>query len=145
MAFIGKHPSDSYFHHPAKLYDISCREEDDFWRLADAPAMPDESHLPKSDRQHLRFQIPVTLTLYLLDEERKVIASENTVTENISLSRASVFSSLSVEKGAFVRVRSEQYNVGIMSIVLGKRLGVDNIRRLHLKFIYRFFPLEGIE
>lgn len=145
VAFIGKHPPDSYFHDPAKLYDISCREEEGFWRLTDAPVKPDESHLPKSDRRHSRFQIPISLTLELLNEERQVIASENTVTENISLSGASVFSTLSVEKGEFLRVRSEQYNVNIISIVRGKRLGVDNIPRLHLEFIDHFFPLEGIE
>ncbi len=145
VAFIGKHPPGSYFQDPSKIYEIARREEEGFWQLIEAPTMPEESHLPKEDRRHSRFQIPVSLTLELLDDERKVIASENTVTENVSLSGASVFSTLPIKTGGFVRVSSEQYNVKIISIVRGKRLGVDNIPRLHLEFIDRFFPLEGIE
>ncbi len=44
-----------------------------------------------------------------------------------------------------MRVKSEQYNASIISIVRGKRLGQDNIPRVHLEFVDRFFPLEGIE
>lgn len=145
VAFIGKHPPASYFYDPAKTYEIINREEDGFWTLTDAPTMPDESHLPKTDRRHSRYQIPVTLTLELLDDERKVIASEETVSENISFSGASIFSGLPVEEGAFVRVKSEQYKTKIIAIVRGKRLGTDNIPRLHLEFIDQYFPLEGIE
>ena len=145
VAFIGKHPPDSYFDDPSRIYEITSREEEGFWQLIIAPTMPDESHLPKEDRRHSRFQIPVSLTLELLNDQRNVIASENTVTENISLSGASVFSSLPIDKGLFVRVSSDQYNIKIIAIVRGKRVGVDNIPRLHLEFIDKFFPLEGIE
>lgn len=145
IAFVGKHPPESYFHDPSKIYEISSREEEGFWQLIDAPTMPDESHLPKEDRRHSRFGIPVGLTLELLNEDRKVVATENTVSENVSFSGAAVFSTLPVEAGSFVRVKSEQYDVSIISIVRGKRLGPDNIPRLHLEFIDRFFPLEGIE
>lgn len=145
VAFIGKHPPESYFRDPSKIYEISSREEEGFWHIIDAPKMPDESHLPKEDRRHSRFGIPVTLSLELLDDERRVISSENTVSENISLGGASVFSTLPVEAGSFVRVRCDQYNVKIISIVRGKRLGPDNIPRLHLEFIDRYFPLEGID
>ncbi len=145
VAFIGKHPPDSYFDDPSRIYEITSREEEGFWQLIIAPTMPDESHLPKEDRRHSRFQIPVSLTLELLNDQRNVIASENTVTENISLSGASVFSSLPIDKGSFVRVSSDQYNIKIIAIVRGKRVGVDNIPRLHLEFIDKFFPLEGIE
>lgn len=145
IAFIGKHPPNSYFDDPAKIYEISSREDKGFWQLMEAPKMPDESHLPKDYRRHSRYPIPVALTLELLDENRRVIASENSVTENISLSGASVFCSLPIEVGSFIRVKSEQYNASIIAIVRGKRLGSDNIPRMHLEFIDRFFPLEGIE
>ena len=68
-----------------------------------------------------------------------------TVTENISLSGAAVFTSLEAEIGSFVRVKSDQYDVSIIAIVRGKRLGTDGISRLHVEFIDRFFPLDGIE
>jgi hypothetical protein len=50
-----------------------------------------------------------------------------------------------VEIGEFVRVKSENYNVSIISIVRGRRIGQDGIPRLHVEFVDRLFPLEGIE
>ena len=83
--------------------------------------------------------------LETLDDNGNVLAGEVTVTENISLSGASLFTSLNAEVGSFIRVTSEQYNASIVSIVRGKRVGPDSIPRLHIEFIDRFFPLEGIE
>jgi hypothetical protein len=74
-----------------------------------------------------------------------VAASESTVTENLSLGGASVFTTLNAEPGSFVRISSERTNVKIISVVRGKRTGPDGIPRLHLEFIDDFFPLEGIE
>lgn len=145
-AFIGKYPPVSYIEDPSKLYDIKpYREEGTLWQVSAAEKNPDESHLPKEHRRHSRFQIPVTVMLETLDEDGNVLAGEITVTENISLSGASVFTSLQADVGSFLRVSSEQYNVSIVSVVRGKRVGPDSIPRLHIEFIDRFFPLEGIE
>lgn len=146
VAFIGKYPPVSYIEDPAKLYDIkSHREEGTLWQVTTAESNPDETNLPKEHRRHSRFQIPVNIMLETLDEEGRVLAGEMTVTENISVSGASVFTSLQAEIGSFLRVTSEQYNVSIVSIVRGKRVGPDSIPRLHIEFIDRFFPLEGID
>ncbi|MDQ3321177.1 MAG: PilZ domain-containing protein [Acidobacteriota bacterium] len=145
VAFIGRNPPKSFFDDPAKLYEISHRDDGQLWHVVDAPSVPDESHLPKHLRRHTRFSLPTNIIVETLDEEGNPTASESTVTENISLSGAAVFSMLDVEKGSFVRVKSEQYNVSIISVVRGKHLGSDHIPRLHLEFIDRFFPLEGIE
>jgi hypothetical protein len=145
-AFIGKYPPVSYIEDPSKLYDIKpYREEGTLWQVANAESNPDETNLPKEHRRHSRFQIPVNIMLETLDEEGRVLAGEMTVTENVSVSGASVFTSLQAEVGSFLRVTSEQYNVSIVSIVRGKRVGPDSIPRLHIEFIDRFFPLEGIE
>lgn len=144
-AFIGKHPPKSYTDNPAKLYDISHRQESHFWHVVEASENPDESNLPKADRRHTRYPIPASITLELLNEIGNTITTESTVTENISLGGASVFSSLDVSIGSFLRMTSEQYNVTITSIVRNKRLGKDGIPRLHLEFFDRYFPLEGIE
>jgi hypothetical protein len=145
-AFIGKYPPVSYIEDPSKLYDIKpYRDEGALWEITTAAANPDESHLPKENRRHSRFQIPVTIMLETLDDNGNVLAGEVTVTENISLSGASLFTSLNAEVGSFIRVTSEQYNASIVSIVRGKRVGPDSIPRLHIEFIDRFFPLEGIE
>lgn len=145
VAFIGKHPPVSYTKDPAKLFEITQLEEKGFWQLVEAPDKPDERELPKELRRHSRYQIPVNVLLEILDEEGNVIEAEMTVTENISLSGASVFTSLHADVGSFIRLSSEQYNTTIISVVRGKRLGTDCIPRLHIEFIDHFFPLQGIE
>jgi PilZ domain len=144
VAFIGRHPPKSFLNDPAKLYDISHRNEGQLWQVVEAAKPSNESHLPKELRRHTRISLPTNIVIETLDADQNVLASEATVTENISVSGAAVFSMLNVEKGSFVRVKSEQYNISIISVVRGKHLGPDNIPRLHLEFIDRLFPLEGI-
>jgi hypothetical protein len=145
VAFIGKHPPLSYKDNPAKLYEITQLEEKGFWHIVEAPEKPDERDLPKELRRHSRYQIPVNVLLEILDEEGNVIEAEMTVTENISLGGASVFTSLHADVGSFIRFSSEQYDTTIISVVRGKRLGTDSIPRLHIEFIDHYFPLQGIE
>ena len=144
-AFIGKRPPHSYTENPSKLYDISNRQSEGFWNVVEAENNPDESHLPKYDRRHTRHAIPINVLLEVLDNMGKVVTSETTVTENVSLGGASVFTSINADVGTFLRVSSEQYNAKLTSIVRGKRKGKDGIPRLHLEFFDRYFPLEGIE
>lgn len=145
VAFIGKRPPDSYFNDPSKIYEIVHREDEGLWHIIDAPPIPDEIHIPREERRHSRFPIPVSLVIETLDETRNVTGSEVTVTENISLGGAAIFTSLDPKVGSFVRINSDQHNVSIIAIVRGKRIGLDGIPRLHVEFIDRFFPLEGIE
>jgi PilZ domain. len=144
-AFIGKNPPYSYLENPATLYELTQRGDEGFWQIDLAPNNPDESNLPKEHRRHSRYRIPVNVILETLDAEGNVIGGEMTVTENISLSGAAVFTTLPAEVGSFIRVTSEQYNISILSVVRGKRVGADGIPRLHIEFIDHFFPLEGIE
>ncbi len=145
VAFIGKNPPKGFADNPAKLYDLSHRDDGGLWELIEADPMPDESDLPTYLRRHSRFAIPEALILELLDEGGDVAASEVSVTENLSLGGAAVFTSFNVEVGSFLRVKSERFNVTIISVVRGKRVGADGIVRLHLEFIDHLFPLEGIE
>jgi hypothetical protein len=145
VAFIGKNPPGSYADNPSKLYDLATREDGGLWQLVDADITPDESDLPGYLRRHTRFAIPESLLLEMLDENGDVAGSEISVTENISLGGAAVFTSFNVEPGAFLRVKSERHNLSIISIVRGKRVGDDGISRLHLEFVDHLFPLEGIE
>lgn len=145
VAFIGKNPPISYVDNPAKLYDISHREDQGLWHITEAAAMPDESALPKDLRRHSRLSIPESLLLEALDNDGVVLESETTVTENISLGGAAIFTSLKVDAGSFMRVTSERYDVSLISVVRGKRTGTDGIPRVHIEFVDRFFPLEGIE
>jgi hypothetical protein len=145
VAFIGKNPPSSFMNDPSKLYDITHLADKNFWQIREADAQPDESDLPNDTRRHTRFSIPVGIVLETMNEEGDVIGSEMTVTENVSLGGAAIFTSLTTEVGDFVRIKSDQYNVSIISIVRGKRNGNDGITRLHVEFIDRFFPLDGID
>ncbi len=48
IAFIGKHPPQSFYEEPAKLFEISHKEEGTLWNIIDAPTRPDESDLQKT-------------------------------------------------------------------------------------------------
>ncbi len=142
-AFIGKYPPKNYYNDPAMLFDISHRN-DGMWQVINALSNPDESNLPKELRRHSRYSIPANVIIEIVDDKHNVLASEPTVTENLSLSGAALFTTLAAEVGSFVRVKSEQYNVSIIAVVRGRRNGQDGIPRLHVEFVDRFFPLEGI-
>lgn len=145
VAFIGKHSPPGFSANPSKLYDLSNRADGDLWHLVEASKFPDESDLPVELRRQTRFAIPESLLLELLDENGDVAASEVSVTENVSLGGAAVFTSFNVGIGSFLRVKCEREDISIISIVRGSSVGSDGIVRLHLEFIDHLFPLEGIE
>lgn len=147
VAFTGKNPPNSYLENPAQLYDLTDRDGngDGLWKLEPANLLADESHLPKSDRKHTRYSIPETLIIQKVDEQGDTIDAQVTVSENISLGGAAVLTSIKATRGTFLRVTCERLDVTILSVVRGYRVGSDGISRLHLEFIDKHFPLEGIE
>ncbi len=147
VAFTGKKPPDGYLEHPARLYETRHRDVagGGFWTLCEADTRADDSHLPKDLRKQTRYFIPEALKLEQVDEAGNVLFSEVTVTENVSLGGAAVFTTMTAAAGTFLRVTSDRFNVNILSVVRGSRVGPDGVTRLHLEFIDRFFPLEGIE
>lgn len=145
VAFIGKSPPPGFSENPAKLFDITTRKPEGLWNVTEASLLPDERNLPKEQRRHTRFPIPEAILIELLDDDGNVVRSESTVTENLSLGGASIFTTLEINVGSFLRVTSSRHSTTIISVVRGKRAGADGIPRLHIEFIDRFFPLEGIE
>lgn len=146
VAFIGKNPPDSYLAYPSTLFDITHREGDGngFWHVGPADLMADDSSLDIEVRKQTRFSIPETLRIDRTDSAGNVVETETTVTENISLGGAAVFTAMKAEAGTFLRVSSDRFGVTILAVVRGYRIGQDGITRLHLEFIDRLFPLEGI-
>lgn len=144
IGFIGKNPPDVYWEDASTVFDIVSRDENDFWRIAKADPNADESLLPPDARRHSRFKIPTNVSVELLDADGEPVASELTATENLSLSGAAIYTSYACSVGDFVRIQCEQYDVTIIAIVRGIRIGDDNVQRLHIEFIDRFFPLDGI-
>lgn len=144
VAFVGKNSPKDFADNPAQLYDISHLKDDGFWFITVSNTSFSDD-IPPEHRRQSRFKIPINITIELLDNDGNTIKTEETVTENISLTGASIFSTLDLEIGSFIRIRSEQYDAAIISIVRDKRTGEDKIPRLHIEFVDRFFPLEGIE
>jgi hypothetical protein len=146
VGFIGRTPPSRYLDNPSMLFDIAPRTDnpDGFWEIFPADLLADDSSLPADLRKQTRFHIPESLRLERVDERGNVLESEVTVTENISFGGAAVFTSLNAPAGTFFRVSSDRFGVTILSVVRGSRVGPDGITRLHLEFIDRLFPLEGI-
>lgn len=141
VAFTGRHPPPSYVKDPSTLYEAdSVSAEDNLMRLkeVDRQAASQRSELT-------RLQMALNVRLDVFDAEGRVTAGEQTVTENISRRGAAVWTTLKVERGRFVRLTSTETGLSVVAVIRAARTGADGIPRLHLEFIDRQWPLEGIE
>lgn len=139
VAFVGKRPPKSYEGDPAKLYDIATSATETV--LAEDPDQMLKA-LPSSDQpEYTSHNLAVDILLETLDENGAVDQSENTVTENISARGATVFTSLVIPKGRFVRLTSQQYNLTLFAAVRVSAKGGDGIGRIQVEFIDREWPL----
>ncbi|HEY0407355.1 MAG TPA: PilZ domain-containing protein [Pyrinomonadaceae bacterium] len=145
VAFIGKRPPPSYELDPTKRYEVAGSvTESGLWLLREMTERAG-GHVPSTDpRPETRHNLPVEVTVEVYDEKGGVYARETTVTENISRRGAAVFTTLDVERGQLIRLSSTQYQLAVVAAVRARRAGADGIMRLHLEFIDREWPLEGI-
>jgi hypothetical protein len=143
-AFIGKRPPPSYEKDPTTLYQVADSvTEAGLWNITEPEA---KGYVAGDEpRPETRHNIPIEINLEVLDEKGQVAASETTVTENISRRGAAVFTMLKVTRGRFVRVTSTQYRISVIAAVRAYRIGANGIPRLHLEFVDKQWPLEGIE
>ena len=93
------------------------------------------------DRMHTRHNIPVDISLEVLDENGEVGQTELTVTEDISRRGATLFTTLDVPIGRFLRLTSQHYNLTVHAAVRARSTGADGIPRLHVEFIDAEWPL----
>ena len=144
VAFVGKHPPASYAIDPTTRYEVaSSAAEGRLWNIREHPH---SGAAPFTlGRDETRHEIPIEVRLEVLDASGQVIGAENTVTEYISRSGASVFTTFNVAKGQFVRLTSSQYQTCIPAVVRGCYTKSDNFIRLGLEFINAQWPLTGIE
>ena len=141
VAFTGKHPPQSYVKDPSTLYEaVGVSAGDNLWRLKEA-----ERKTAAQRSELTRLQMAVGVRLEVFDAEGRVTETEQTVTENISRRGAAVWTTLKVERGRFVRLTSTETGLSVVAAVRAARTGPDGIPRLHLEFIDRQWPLEGIE
>ncbi len=141
VAFVGKRPPASYEEDPSMRYDIAES-------VIDAASLTEDASQKlgplnqSSNRAHTRHNIPVNVLLEVLDEKGAPGASENTVTENLSEKGATLFTTMTIPAGRFVRLTSQQYdNMQVYAAVRARSTGPDGIPRIHVEFIDRRWPL----
>jgi len=135
VAFIGKRPPSSYEKEPWTLYDIT---ESHFQPAKSA----DEILIPFADqRAFTRHNIAVDMRIEVVDENGKVIENEQTVTENISVKGATLFTTLEIPLGRFIRLTSEQYRITVHAAIRSCTKGADGVPRIHVEFVDKEWPL----
>jgi hypothetical protein len=77
----------------------------------------------------------------LVDINGEVVMSEHTVTEDISTKGATIFTTLEIPQGRFIRVTSEQHGITTHAAIRSRSTGVDGVPRIHVEFIDREWPL----
>ncbi len=137
VALIGAEPPQSFRQNPTTIYKLDKLGENGFWQISELRRGPE-------NRRHSRYNIPLEVVIVVCDEADNVIAEEPTVTENISQCGASVFSDLNLDIGDTVKLIKQHGNFSATAVVRNRRLGKDNLPRLHLEFVNASFPLEGI-
>ena len=145
VAFVGKRPPPSYEADPTTRYEIDATSESGLWTLREQKRDRAVAIRPGEPRPETRLNIPIEVVLEALDEKGQATNREQTVTENISSRGAAVFSMLEVERGRFVRLTSAQYQISVYAAVRARRLGPDGIPRLHVEFVDKRWPLEGLQ
>ena len=135
VAFIGKRPPASYEKEPWTLYDVTNT-------TFEAAKSAEEIVTPFADqRAYTRHSIAVDMRIEIIDEKGNVIEDEQTVTENISPKGATLFTTLEVPLGRFVRLTSEQYRITVHAAIRSRSKGADGVPRIHVEFIDKEWPL----
>ena len=138
VAFIGKRAPRSYEEDPSKRYEIGALSAENLSGLR----AWEEHVLASSDKRRLtRHNIPVDMLIETLDHKGGVEMSEHTVTENISLRGAAIYTTLNLPVGRFVRLSSEQYKVTVYAAVRATSMGPSGVPRVHVEFVDREWPL----
>jgi hypothetical protein len=135
VAFIGKRAPKSYEAEPWRRYEIT---HTNFQATANASDLLTPFQDQRTDTRH---NIAVDMRIEVLDVSGAVIESEETVTEEISTQGATLFTTLPVPQGRFVRLTSEQYRITAHAAIRRCSTGTDGIPRLHVEFIDREWPL----
>ena len=141
VAFVGKHPPRDFASDPARRYQIASATSSGLWIVQDESEAVQSEVEFTDKRKETRHTIPIEVTLEVFTDKGTFSESENTVTENISTIGASVFTTLSLGPGRFVKVSSQQSGASVVAVVRTRRIGADGIARLHLQFVGSEWPL----
>lgn len=138
VALIGKEAPESYNRRPNQCYRICGMSRNGLWNV-------EELERSFRKRSAIRYWNSLDTALYRLDENGHPIASEKTVTENISETGASVYSQLRVAVGDRIKFQTSSPPFSSLCVVRSRRIGVDDRTRIHLQFVENSFPILEIE
>jgi hypothetical protein len=136
VAFIGKHPPRGYEAEPWKRYDVATSTHQAMATAEEIQPIP-----TSNNRIHTRHNIAVDMELETLNEKGEPGQTETTVTENISRKGATIFTTLQIPIGRFVRLKSASYGLTVHAAVRASSTGADGIGRIHVEFIDKEWPL----
>ena len=148
VAFVGRRAPASYEQDPSLRYDVqTLTPEGNSYALVEwsAPAQETGGGAGAERAMETRLSMPVDVVVEAFDERGVAQEREQTVTENISRHGASVWTTRGLERGRFVRLTSVAQHMSITAVVRSRRPGPDGVMRLHLEFVDREWPLEGLE
>jgi hypothetical protein len=132
VAFIGKRPPASYEQEPWRRYDIASNPSDGLPTTQDMTVFADDG---------TRHQIAVDMRVELLDETGGVVDTEQTVSEAIGPHGATLFTTLNVDQGRFIRLTSEQHKITVHAAIRSRHIGPDGIARIQVEFVDKEWPL----
>jgi hypothetical protein len=138
VAFTGKNPPASYSDNADQNYRIRGIDEDGLWNIEEAKSAYKE-------RRNIRYWQPVNLYLALLDIRRDTVGGERTITENISKSGASVYTTMEIGVGDRVKFISEEHDFSGLAVVCNKSKFTDGKIRLNLQFVENEFPVDRLK
>jgi len=138
VALIGRDAPESYQRNPAQCYRVAGMDRHGLWKV-------DELESKFRKRGTVRYWNSIATSLYQLDDELRSVATEQTVTENISETGASVFSDLRISVGDRIKFQTSDPPFSSLSVVHHRRIGVDNRTRVHLQFVENIFPVLEVE
>jgi len=144
LAFVGKRPPRSFEADPARRYEIAqSSTKASLWSVKEESSETLSEVSVSDKRKDTRHSIPIEVLIEVFAKDGTFSESEKTVTENINQHGASVFTTLDLSPGRFVRLSSEQYRTAALAVVRDRRAGADGIGRLHLEFVGSEWPLGG--
>jgi len=140
LIFCGTDIPRSFAENPEGGYAYVVEDGETF-RLQSRPNSKDSEGAFVDRRRESRIPVPVEVTTEILGETGEVVASEITITENVSRGGAALRTTLLVPALSRVRLRCERHGLTLNSIVRACTIGPDNIRRMHLQFIDGQWPI----
>lgn len=141
VAFVGKHPPRDYAGDPSRRYEIASAATSGLWTVQEESEQVLSEADTSDKRKETRHTIPIEVTVEVFADNGTFSENESTVTENISATGASVFTTLALVPGRFVRLSSQQTGASVVAVVRSRRVGTEGIARLHLQFVGGEWPL----